>query len=79
MKNNLIKDNLRLVHYIVHKFGDLPKDVYGEYYQEGCYWLILVAERFDASLGFTFSTFASNYIYNDIRRYKENVEMISMG
>lgn len=70
MKNNLIKDNLRLVHYIVHKFGDLPKDVYEEYYQEGCYWLILAAERFDASLGFTFSTFASNYIYNGIRRYK---------
>lgn len=70
MKNDLIADNLRLVHFIVHKFGKLPKDVYEEYYQEGCYWLILAAQRFDASKGFTFSTFAANYIYNGIRRYR---------
>lgn len=70
MKNDLIADNLRLVHFIVHKFGKLPKDVYEEYYQEGCYWLILSAQRFDASKGFTFSTFAANYIYNGIRRYR---------
>lgn len=70
MKNDLIEDNLRLVHFIVHKFGKLPKDVYEEYYQEGCYWLILAAQRFDASKGFTFSTFATNYIYNGIRQYR---------
>lgn len=70
MENNLVEDNLRLVHFIVRKFGKLPKDVYEEYYQEGCYWLILAAQRFDASKGFTFSTFAANYIYNGIRRYR---------
>lgn len=70
MKNDLIEDNLHLVHFIVHKFGKLPKDVYEEYYQEGCYWLILAAQRFDASKGFAFSTFAANYIYNGIRRYR---------
>ena len=70
MEKNLVEDNLRLVHFIVRKFGKLPKDVYEEYYQEGCYWLILAAERFDKSKGFTFSTFAASYIYNGIRRYK---------
>lgn len=72
MKNDLIEDNLRLVHFIVRKFGKLPKDVYEEYYQEGCYWLILAAQRYDASKGFAFSTFAASYIYNGIRRYRRD-------
>ena len=72
MKNDLVENNINLVHYIVHKFGNLPKDVYEEYFQEGCYWLILASERFDESKGFKFSTFAANYIYNGIRRYKRD-------
>lgn len=72
MENRLVEDNLNLVHYIVHKFGNLPRDVYEEYFQEGCYWLMLAAERFDESKGFKFSTFAANYIYNGIRRYKRD-------
>ena len=70
MENRLVEDNLRLVHYIVRKFGDLPKETYEDYFQEGCIYLTLAAERFDASNGFTFSTFAANYIYNGIRRYR---------
>lgn len=70
MENRLVEDNLRLVHYIVHKFGDLPKETYEDYFQEGCVYLTLAAERFDASKGFAFSTFAANYIYNGIRRYR---------
>lgn len=70
MENDLVKNNIKLVHYIVHKLGNLPKDLYEDYFQEGCYWLILAAERFDKSKGFAFSTFAANYIYNSIRRYK---------
>lgn len=70
MENNLVKNNIKLVHYIVHKLGNLPKDLYEDYFQEGCYWLILAAERFDESKGFAFSTFAANYIYNGIRHYK---------
>lgn len=64
MENRLVEDNLRLVHYIVRKFGDLPKETYEDYFQEGCIYLTL------ASKGFTFSTFAANYIYNGIRRYR---------
>lgn len=70
MENRLVEDNLRLVHFVVHKFGDLPKETYEDYFQEGCVYLTLAAERFDASKGFTFSTFAANYIYNGIRRYR---------
>lgn len=70
MENRLVEDNLRLVHYIVRKFGDLPKETYEDYFQEGCIYLTLAAERFDAFKGFTFSTFAANYIYNGIRRYR---------
>lgn len=63
MENDLVKNNIKLVHYIVHKLGNLSKDLYEDYFQEGCYWLILAAERFDKSKGFAFSTFAANYIY----------------
>lgn len=70
MENRLVEDNLRLVHFVVRKFGDLPKETYEDYFQEGCVYLTLAAERFDASKGFAFSTFAANYIYNDIRRYR---------
>lgn len=70
MKNDLVENNIKLVHYIVHKLGDLPRDLYDDYFQEGCYWLIIAAERFDKSKGFAFSTFAANYIYNGIRHYK---------
>lgn len=70
MENRLVEDNLRLVHYIVRKFGDLPKETYEDYFQEGCIYLTLAAERFDASKGFAFSTFAASYIYNGIRRYR---------
>lgn len=70
MENRLVEDNLRLVHFVVRKFGDLPKETYEDYFQEGCIYLTLAAERFDASKGFAFSTFAANYIYNGIRRYR---------
>lgn len=70
MENRLVEDNLRLVHFVVRKFGDLPKETYEDYFQEGCVYLTLAAERFDASKGFAFSTFAANYIYNGIRRYR---------
>lgn len=70
MENRLVEDNLRLVHFVVRKFGDLTKETYEDYFQEGCVYLTLAAERFDASKGFTFSTFAANYIYNGIRRYR---------
>lgn len=70
MENRLVADNLRLVHFVVRKFGDLPKETYEDYFQEGCVYLTLAAERFDASKGFAFSTFAANYIYNCIRRYR---------
>lgn len=64
MENRLVEDNLRLVHFVVRKFGDLPKETYEDYFQEGCVYLTL------ASNGFTFSTFAASYNYNGIRRYR---------
>lgn len=70
MESRLVEDNLRLVHFVVRKFVDLPKETYEDYFQEGCVYLTLAAERFDASKGFAFSTFAANYIYNGIRRYR---------
>lgn len=70
MENRLVEDNLRLVHFVVRKFVDLPKETYEDYFQEGCVYLTLAAERFDASKGFAFSTFAASYIYNGIRCYR---------
>lgn len=79
MRNDLVEENINLVHLMVHRFGNLSKETYEDYFQEGCYYLILAAERFDESKGFAFSTFACNYIYNGIRRYKRDNNLDSGG
>lgn len=79
MRNDLVEKNINLVHLMVHRFGNLSKETYEDYFQEGCYYLILAAERFDESRGFVFSTFACNYIYNGIRRYKRDNNLDSGG
>lgn len=75
MENRLVEDNLRLVHFVVRKFGDLPKETYEDYFQEGCVYLTLAAERFDVSKGFAFSTFAAMVL--DV--IEESVMMILMA
>lgn len=77
-KHHLVLNNLRLVHYILHKqFYMYHSDsMYEDYYSEGVLGLILAAIRFDENKGFKFSTFASKYIYHSIQRFKREKESV---
>lgn len=70
-KQELVTNNLNLVHYILRKLGLGSKSpqIYEELYQEGCIWLVRAAGRYNPELGFTFSTYASQYISGGIIRY----------
>lgn len=74
MENRLVEDNLRLVHYIVRKFGDLPKETYEDYFQEGCIYLTLAAVR---GLHFLLSQLIIFTMVLDV--IEESVMMILMG
>lgn len=77
-KQQLVVDNLNLIHYILkHYFHMNPyRSDYEDYFQEGCIGLILSAIRFDESRGFQFSTYASSMIQGQIRRYKRDKDNI---
>ena len=67
-RNKFIEENMPLVTARVIK---LNKGIFDEdLFQEGSLALTLAAERFDASKGFAFSTFAVKYIDGWILRYK---------
>lgn len=63
-----IQDNTRLVHYILHKYYptlEFDEDVI----QSAMIGLWISVERFDESKGYSFSTFATTVIHNEIRKY----------
>ena len=68
----LVLDNINLVHHVIHKnfhIHNPESDLYQEYFQEGCLWLVVSAIRFDQSLGFKFATYAVPQILGGIQRY----------
>lgn len=76
MKNTekLVLDNLKLVDYCLHhqfNIHTLHPD-YEDFRQEGYVGLILAAQRYDKTTGFSFSTFALSYIHGYIQKYKND-------
>ena len=73
-REQLVLDNLNMVHYILQRKMRMSpsQQNYEDYYQEGCVGLILAAIRFDESKGFKFSTFAFPTIMGTIQQYKRN-------
>lgn len=65
--DQLITDNLGLVHACCHKFTGRSIE-YEDLFQIGCIGLIKAAERFDESKGFCFSTYAVPVILGEIKR-----------
>ncbi len=63
----LVEDNLRLVHSCCQRFKNNSIE-YEDLYQVGCVGLIKAAENFDASLGFSFSTYAVPVILGELKR-----------
>ena len=68
-QSKLVQDNVKLVYFVLQKLH-LPYD--DDLVSEGNLGLIRAAQKFDASKGFKFATFATSYIINCIRTYLAN-------
>ena len=66
-KNELIEQNLRLVHACAHRFTGKGVE-YDDLYSAGCVGLVKAVNRFDPSLGFRLSTYAVPVILGEIRQ-----------
>lgn len=68
----LVLDNLKLVDYCLHHQFKIHTNYpdYNDFRQEGYVGLILAAQRYDESTGFSFSTYALSYIHGYIQKYK---------
>jgi RNA polymerase sigma factor (sigma-70 family) len=68
-RHEIIQSHLKLVSKIAKKYSFLNGNVFEDLVQEGTLGLVLAIDKFDPSLEFRFSTFASFYIRNQIRKY----------
>lgn len=78
---SLVNDNIRLVHYVIHRnFPSIYTD-YDDVFQEGCIGLLKAADGFDETKG-EFRNYAYASILNQVRDYfrrnKQEVEILSL-
>lgn len=66
-REQMIVDNLGLVHSIAHRFKGRGVE-YDDLYQSGCFGLIKAVDNFDEEKGFQFSTYAVPVIMGEIKR-----------
>lgn len=66
-RDELISDNLGLVHSCANKFRNRGIE-YDDLYSAGCLGLVKAADGFDETLGFRFSTYAVPAILGEIKR-----------
>ncbi|HIW86336.1 MAG TPA: sigma-70 family RNA polymerase sigma factor [Candidatus Eubacterium faecipullorum] len=66
-RNQMIEENIGLVHSIAKRFTGRGVD-YEDLFQTGCIGLIKAVDNFDESKGFRFSTYAVPVIMGEIRR-----------
>lgn len=66
-RNELIEQNLRLVHACAHRFTGKGIE-YDDLYSAGCVGLIKAVDRFDESKGFRLSTYAVPVILGEIKQ-----------
>ena len=67
-RNKLVESHLYLADILIRKF--LGKGIdYDDLYQVAAMALVSAADRFDESLGFAFSTFATPTILGEIKKY----------
>lgn len=67
-RNELVQENLPLVHYVVRRFRDRGAE-YEDLYQYGCIGLVKAVDRFDPDYNVRFSTYAVPIIMGEVRRY----------
>lgn len=73
LRNELVESNLYLVNILIRKYLNKGVD-YDDLYQVGAMALINAVERFDASKGFEFSSFATPTIIGEIKKYFRDKE-----
>ena len=66
-RDELIEQNLRLVHACAHRFENKGIE-YDDLYSAGCVGLIKAVDKFDESLGYRFSTYAVPVILGEIKQ-----------
>lgn len=77
-REELVSRNLRLVMSIVSRFLERTTDP-EDLFQVGCLGLLHAADRFDASLGTRFSTYAVPVIMGEIRRHLRDTGTVKVG
>lgn len=76
-RNQMISENLGLVHSIVKRFENRGDSE--ELFQIGCIGLIKSIEKFDLSLQLAFSTYAVPMIMGEIRRFLRDDGMVKVS
>lgn len=77
-RDQMISENLGLVHSIVRRFEHRGCDR-EELFQTGCIGLIKAIEKFDLSLQLAFSTYAVPMIMGEIRRFLRDDGMVKVS
>ena len=67
-REELVEENLPLVHYVLRRFRDRGAE-YEDLYQYGCMGLLKAIDRFDPAYNVRFSTYAVPIILGEVRRY----------
>ena len=67
-RDELVEENLPLVHFVLKRFRDRGAE-YEDLYQYGCIGLVKAVDRFDPSYNVRFSTYAVPIIMGEVRRY----------
>ncbi len=77
-RNRLVEENLGLVYACANRFRGRGAE-YDDMFQAGCVGLIKAADNFDASRGFSFSTYAVPVILGEIKRIFRDGGTVKVG
>lgn len=72
MDEKLITENIKLVHFMIHKHFHVDPNEYEDIFQIGCIGLCKAAKTYNASKS-TFSTYATMCIYKEITAHFRNM------
>lgn len=77
-RNKLVEENLGLVYACANRFKGRGAE-YDDMFQAGCIGLIKAADNFDATRGFSFSTYAVPVILGEIKRIFRDGGTVKVG
>lgn len=73
-QKQIVENNINLVRKVIWKYCPYAK-WNEDAFQVGCIALMKAVKRFDKSLGFTLSTYATKFIVLEVRRYYRNINL----